>query len=237
MFFTEYEKKAVIMIGARNELKFYINSADAHRLNSRFHIALRKDDHTPDRGAYHIRSLYFEDPLSSAYFDKINGLEKRAKYRIRFYNRDLSYIRLEKKEKIGKKSFKAFETISLAKACALIKRKPDVFSAGGALEEEISNKILSEGFRPLLFVDYYRSAFLHPFGNVRITIDTWVSASAFRNELDEKTFSVPAIESGKAILEIKYDSDFPPYLSKLLYDIPKIPCAISKFCLCREVLY
>lgn len=223
------------MIGARHELKFYINSADAVLLLNRFHIALRKDAHTPGRGSYHIRSLYFEDPASSAYFDKINGLEKRAKYRIRFYNGDLSYIRLEKKEKIGKTSIKTFENISLEVANSFLK-KPDVFAFDGALKQELASKIVSEGFRPLLFVDYYRSAFLHPVGNVRITIDTQVSASSFWQELNDRTFSVPALESGRSILEIKYDSDFPPYLSKLYDDIPKIPSAISKFCLCREAL-
>ncbi len=225
------------MIGARTELKFYINSADAHLLKNRFHIALRKDAHTPERGAYHIRSLYFEDPISSAYFDKINGLEKRAKYRFRFYNRDLSYIRLEKKEKIGKTSFKTIENVSLDTANSFLSNKPDVFGFHSALEQEMASRIVSEGFRPVLFVDYDRSAFLHPFGNVRITIDINVSASAFRDGLDDKSFSVPALEPGRAILEIKYDAEFPSYLSKLFDDVPKIPCAISKFCLCREVLF
>ena len=86
----------------RNELKFYFNSAYSTMLFSRLSAALTMDRHTLQNGDYRIRSLYFDAPNLASFYDKINGLEKRAKYRIRFYNSDLSYIRLEKKEKQGK---------------------------------------------------------------------------------------------------------------------------------------
>ncbi len=225
------------MIGARNELKYYINSADADLLNRRLSIAMEKDVHAGKFGSYRIRSLYFDDPDACAYFDKINGLEKRSKHRIRYYNDDLSYIRLEKKDKIGKKCIKTFEQISLPLARALISSDPDSSFFGGDLSEKMIAKIRYEHFRPLLFVDYYRSAYLHPVGNVRITIDKNLSAAAFHHSLNDPSFSIPVLSDGNVILEIKYDDYFPPYLSELLKDIPKLPSAISKFCLCREALF
>lgn len=221
----------------RNELKYYINSADAYLLGQRLSVAMKKDAHTEKNRCYRIRSLYFEDPTSSSFFDNINGLEKRAKYRIRFYNGDLSYIRLEKKEKIGKKSIKTAEVISEAFAEGLISASFSGIVPCGALSEEVMAKIRFECFRPLLFVDYYRSAYLHSAGNVRITLDSAINGSLFHNTLGEVSFAIPVLDQNQTVLEIKYDSFLPPYIASLTEDIPKVPCAISKFCKCREVLF
>ena len=69
----------------RNELKFYLNPADACFLQRRLMHVLDRDSHTTDGLSYSVHSLYFDDPVLSAFHDKIDGLEKRAKYRIRYY--------------------------------------------------------------------------------------------------------------------------------------------------------
>ena len=69
------------LITPRNELKFYISTADARLLESRLGAVLKKDSHTERNGSYTIRSLYFDSPDSAAFIDKVNGVEKREKYR------------------------------------------------------------------------------------------------------------------------------------------------------------
>ena len=219
----------------RNELKFYISSASAVLLFSRLSSVMQMDRHTDAFGKYRIRSLYYEDPAFTSYFDKLNGLEERKKYRLRFYNSDLSYIRLEKKEKRGKMCLKSVEVISKPIAEALL--LPDSEQSAGELVREMQERIRFEGFRPLLFVDYERSAFLHPAGNVRITLDQNVVASRFAHSLVEDLTSVPVLEPGTSVLEVKYDEFFPPFLRGLLEDIPKLPASISKFCLCTRALF
>ena len=57
-------------------------------------------------GSYFIRSLYFDDYKDTSYFQVLDGISKREKYRIRYYDLDPSYITLEKKSKqnnLGKK--------------------------------------------------------------------------------------------------------------------------------------
>ena len=88
----------------------------------------------------------------------------------------------------------------------------------------------------MLFVDYQRRAFLHPLGNLRLTLDFAVKGSLFRRDLEEIGCSFPVMESSEGVLEIKYDSVFPTHVSSLLTDIPKISVAYSKFCKCREIL-
>ncbi|MBQ3076129.1 MAG: polyphosphate polymerase domain-containing protein [Clostridia bacterium] len=219
----------------RHELKFYVNSAYVPMLFSRLSATMPMDRHTLRAGDYRIRSLYFEDPSLSCYLDKLNGLENRAKFRLRFYNSDLSYIRLEKKEKRGKLCLKQFEEISPELVRCLL--SPEESREGGALFDEMLFRVHHEGFRPFLFVDYSRSAFLHPIGNVRITLDRNVTASRYVRDLTDDVSPIPVLEDGMSVLEVKYDDVFPPYLSKLLEDIPKLQSSVSKFCLCARALY
>ncbi len=221
------------MAEMRNELKFFISPAHHALLSSRLSSVLVPDFHMNCRSCYNVRSLYFDDPSSSAYLDKISGVENRSKYRIRFYNGDLSYIRLEKKEKIGKMSRKTVECILEDQALELISGKTFPLDCPGLLGEFYS-KMRYEGFRPLIFVDYQRRAFCYPAGNVRITLDSCLKGSLFQKSLlgEEPFFSVPMLTD--YILEVKFDSFLPPHISQLLEDIPKVSSAISKFCLVRE---
>ena len=219
----------------RNELKYYLDSAYVPMLFSRLSAAMPMDRHTLKNGDYHIRSLYFEDPCFTSFYDKLNGLENRVKYRLRFYNSDLSYIRLEKKEKKNRMCLKEFEVITPALANNLLSQAPT--EGEGALYSEMRAKICYDAFRPLLFVDYRRSAFLHPAGNVRITLDREISVTRFVSNLADDLPPIPVLDGNTAVLEVKYDSFLPPYLSSLLVDIPKVSASVSKFCLCARALY
>ncbi|MDD7227100.1 MAG: VTC domain-containing protein [Firmicutes bacterium] len=74
----------------RHEYKHIINYGDYLALKSRLSIFMQTDKHSID-GQYKIRSIYFDDMNDSCYQDKINGVNKRSKYRLRYYNNDLSY--------------------------------------------------------------------------------------------------------------------------------------------------
>ena len=52
-------------------------------------------------GVYTIRSLYFDTPSDRALREKLDGVSRREKFRIRYYNGDSSVIHLEKKIKFG----------------------------------------------------------------------------------------------------------------------------------------
>lgn len=223
-------------MGLRNELKFSISIPSAVLLEKRLKAVLSADRHTTKFGSYQIRSLYFDDPFQAAFYDKINGIEKREKYRIRFYNRDLSYVRLEKKEKRGNQSIKSGVVIDSDLAMQLI-QGPDLSLVSSELLEEFSFKIRHNAFRPLLFVDYERKAFLYPAGNVRITLDTSLFSVPFRTSLLDETGRVPVLNQNEAVLEVKFDSFLPPFISALLDDVPKVNVAFSKYCKCYEILY
>lgn len=85
----------------RHELKYAVSYADYRAMRDRLRLIMKPDPHVSSDGLYTIRSIYFDNSDDKALVEKINGVAKREKFRIRYYNDDLSFITLEKKMKIN----------------------------------------------------------------------------------------------------------------------------------------
>ena len=72
----------------RYEIKYIINKDMAEVLKQRLSLVMDKDINGASDGKYLIRSLYFDDMEKTAYYEKVDGVEFRKKYRIRIYNKD-----------------------------------------------------------------------------------------------------------------------------------------------------
>jgi len=83
----------------RHELKHYINLSDYIAIRNRLGCIMRLDKNADENREYLIRSLYFDNFQNKALREKIDGINHREKFRIRLYNNDASFIRLEKKMK------------------------------------------------------------------------------------------------------------------------------------------
>ena len=83
----------------RHELKYALSPGDELALRRRMRAVIPHDAHAGPDGRYRIRSIYFDNIYDKALREKIDGVQKREKFRIRYYNDDLSYIVLEKKIK------------------------------------------------------------------------------------------------------------------------------------------
>ena len=224
--------------GYRHEYKYLISKADAELLKLRLPHIMERDPHAGETGQYTIRSLYFDDLASTAYFDKTDGVNYRAKYRIRFYNYDPSILKLEKKEKLGNLTRKTAQTITKNDAraleYALSSGCPDTQEG---LVEELRLKFASEGLRPRVLVDYDRTPFICRDGNTRITLDENVRTRPYIAHLFASPRAmIPVMDANQVILEVKFDDFIPGYLLTALSDIPKISMAISKFAMCMSYI-
>ncbi|MBO4281012.1 MAG: VTC domain-containing protein, partial [Lachnospiraceae bacterium] len=85
----------------RHEMKYQIAYGDYLAMRKRLAAVMEKDPHTMEDGRYRIRSIYFDNTEDKALREKADGVSKREKFRIRYYNDDLSFITLEKKMKIN----------------------------------------------------------------------------------------------------------------------------------------
>lgn len=217
----------------RHEWKHEVTAADCRVLTTRLSAVARRDAHGQN-GRYEIRSLYFDDPWDTALREKINGVNRREKFRIRYYNGDLSYICLEKKNKWNGLCGKHSVLLSAHEVQRLLEGDlnwmPD---SGRPLAQELYYKMKSGGLRPKTIVDYTRDAFVFPAGNVRVTLD-----SNIRTGLGSTDFLNPAcatIPAGDApiILEVKWD-EFLPDIIRAAVQLPgRHTSAFSKYAACR----
>lgn len=83
----------------RHEWKHEINFSDLMVLRHRLQAVAQIDGHT-NNGKYLVRSLYFDDPEDHALRAKLDGLDRREKFRLRFYNGDPGWLHLEKRASI-----------------------------------------------------------------------------------------------------------------------------------------
>ena len=222
--------------GYRHEYKYLISEADARLLKLRLKHIMRPDPHAGKNGRYTIRSLYFDDFRRTAFYEKMDGICMRSKYRLRIYNGSTDVIKLEKKEKHGNLTRKTALTVTREETAALQARNAPK-NTGRELFDELAENIRLRGFRPMVLVDYDRTPFVCADGNTRITLDENLRTRPFRAELTASDAAmIPVLEKGQVILEVKFDDFLPGYLADALRDIPKAPMAISKFALCMNLL-
>ncbi|MGA1791852.1 MAG: polyphosphate polymerase domain-containing protein [bacterium] len=220
----------------RHELKYYIDPPQYRILRSRLSALLSPDPHAGPDGRYHIRSLYFDDFKSTALFEKQAGVARRKKYRMRIYDHTDAVIKLEKKVKldqfIGKESTR------------LTREEADCILAGDVASLAVSENRLLRAFylecrrnllRPNVIVDYYREAYIHPMGNVRITFDIGLHTGLDCVTLfDRDVFTMGAIEEPGVILEIKYDHFLPQAIRGLFPSTIRPRLSIGKFVICKK---
>lgn len=99
----------------RHEWKHEISVSDIIAIRHRMRAIAKPDPHAVN-GVYQIRSLYFDNLADKALREKLDGINIREKFRIRYYNGDLSLIRLEKKSKRGGLGRKESAPLSGARA-------------------------------------------------------------------------------------------------------------------------
>lgn len=221
--------------GGRHELKHYINHADLIQLRSRLPFVMGRDENAGGNGGYRIRSLYFDNYDDKALREKIDGVDDREKFRLRLYNANPSYIRLEKKSKKGGLCFKQSTAIT-PDACheLLAGNYEPLRESGDALHLELYAKIRHELLRPKSIVDYQREAFVFLAGNVRVTLDydirTSFNAADF---LSPRYISVPIPEV--TVLEIKYDNFLPELIRGVAALASRQSTAFSKYAAARII--
>ena len=89
--------------------------------------------------------------------------------------------------------------------------------------------------RPKAIIEYERTAFVHPTGNVRVTFDRNIAASRILDGFLSPQVSgyVPLLPSGMHVLEIKYDELLPDFIAQALELGTLQQCAFSKYYLGR----
>ena len=162
----------------RHEWKHMVGYGDLLALRSRLAAVMAQDSHGVN-GRYAVRSLYFDNLRDKALREKLDGVDCREKFRVRwekfrvrYYNGDLSLLLLEKKSKLHGLCRKEQAQLTLDQARAVSSgelRTPA--GSGDPLLWELCYKMETQGLRPRIIVDYTREAYVCEAGNVRVTLD------------------------------------------------------------------
>ena len=217
----------------RNEWKHEITPSDMITLRARLRTVAKPESHGTN-GTYDIRSLYFDDQFDTALREKINGVNMREKFRIRYYENDTSFIRLEKKSKINGLCNKQQVRLYAEEVERILSGDTEWMRTDEReLVKELYSKMKSRGLRPKTIVDYRRDAFVFPAGNVRVTLDynirTGLQSIDF---LNPSSVTVPATDN-TIILEVKWDEYLPDIIRDAVTLEGRQSSAFSKYAACR----
>ena len=221
----------------RHELKYTIGYADYLPLRRRLQPVMAPDAHTGADGLYTIQSIYFDNYRDKALREKLDGVQKREKFRIRWYNGDLSFITLEKKQKVNGLCLKLDAPVTEADCRALLSGDTGwMRESGEPLVREFYCKLKTQQLKPRVLVSYRREPYIYAAGNVRVTFDMDIRTSLFRRDLlDARPEDIPAGDSpGEMVLEVKYDEYLPGVIAALLQGVASRQAAFSKYGACRR---
>ena len=219
----------------RHELKHYINYADVLQLRSRLTAVASVDKNAIDGKGYQVKSLYFDNYNDKVLKEKIDGVNGREKFRLRLYNDNISFIRLEKKSKKDSICFKESSTLTEEECRRLLEGELEVLrEKKDPLCLELYTKMRYQQLRAKNIVIYKREAYIYPIGNVRVTLDYDIHTS--NNILD---FLVPEAAtipiSGVYILEVKYDNFLPEIIRGMVSLSSRRSIAFSKYAATRII--
>ena len=100
----------------RYEFKYILNENLRKKIQSDVSKFMRVDKFTNKNKKYFVRSLYFDDDVSTEYYNKIDGMKIRRKFRLRTYGRDFSKekpIFLELKGRYNQRTYKRRKVINI----------------------------------------------------------------------------------------------------------------------------
>lgn len=204
----------------RFEYKYQLTRLQYYRLRNALFSYTEPDYYTrisPDK-RYRVRSLYYDNDLFQAYFEKIEGNFGRIKCRIRCYAETLTkdmVIRVELKNRWGEAIEKYSTFITPAEYLSFLENRHWPEQSNPVLQE-FERIYYLRALKPKVLVEYFREGYRpRNRDDVRITLDHDV-----RSCLADNLFPKPPLFKYHhyhiIILEIKCRTQQPAWLSRLV---------------------
>ena len=215
----------------RHEEKHQVNLREDLVLSQRLGKLFPRDPHAGPEGVYRVVSLYFDDPYDTALRQKLDGVNRREKFRLRYYGEAPGFLKLEKKWKVNGLCGKRGARLTVEEGRRLLSgERTFLLERGEPLLLEFASKLSK--LSPKTVVAYRREAFIFAPGNVRVTLDRDIRSggpeSFFRPE-----DLLPALP-GVTVLEVKYNEFLPEIVSLAVQTPDRQAGACSKYALCRR---
>lgn len=223
----------------RFELKYLISKRDYYILKQYLPRILDLDPNNQTGHSYNVRSIYFDDPFDSAYYEKIDGVFERKKFRMRFYDFSDKFIKLEKKEKIGGITYKTDMVVDKSVVYTSLQEPIylDINRYDNPLYKEFVLDCKSRRLMPKAIIQYEREAFLLNYEGIRICFDGHIKTALPTDEAFSETLPMnPVIHEPVYVFEVKYKRFLPNYVREMIQLIDTTQTAFSKYSLSRLTL-
>ena len=231
---------------SRYEFKFLLNKKKAKQIENEIKNFMILDENAlkNKNNKYFVRSLYFDTPNYANFYEKVDGIKIRKKFRIRSYTdkmKENSSLFLEMKGRRNQRTYK-IRTQILHKHLKYILDKnkfnllKSLYSKKNIVINDFIYDTLKKKIEPKVIVDYYRKPYVNKFGLLfRLTFDTNVLSSPGKNIFESKgNLNFKECMAGKTILELKFERSIHPWFHKIIQNYDLVRLSISKFALGTE---
>jgi hypothetical protein len=231
---------------SRFEFKYVLPRALRDEVESELQHFVELDPYVAGQpgNEYMVRSLYFDDPAFTAFFDKTDGLHTRSKFRLRTYTDDPENGApwfLEIKGRYNNLVFKHRVPVADGDApprpdgsdiSALILRHAE----SGPVRDKFEYQIYRRGIRPCVLVDYLRRPYVSKYDpEFRLTFDHRLLATATDQLFPPRGFERRMLP-GFTVLEVKFRYHVPSWFHRIIQAFQLRRRSISKICEGTQVL-
>ena len=232
----------------RYEFKYLLNNKISNMIENEAKHFMSYDDFAVNitDNQYFVRSLYYDDNSFSNFFEKVDGIKSRRKFRIRTYGNSLKNnlpVFLEIKGRHLERTFKKRTSIDSKyielflnsdKNSKLLEIYPNNTIINDFVFDSIKKRI-----KPCVLIDYKRRPFINNFGlYFRLTFDSNIVSSKSKILFSNEKKSTPLeCKSGYTILEVKFNRSIPAWFHRIIQSYSLTRRSISKFvlgvCTCK----
>ncbi len=179
----------------RHELKYPVSYTDYKAVRERLRQIMKPDPHTGADGTYRTRTIYFDNSDDKALKEKVAGIAKREKFRIR-------YVRVTFDSDIRTSLYSRKFLTGEAPEISATDRPQDIFDA--LLENEEYLEKYHEYLRRLVEEYVYGGRFEEVYNRIRSQIDTLVETDPTAFYTYEKY--LVAADMLKEVVELRAES-------------------------------
>ena len=199
---------------------------------------MAQDPHNGVNG-YMIRSLYFDTPYDTDFFEKQAGIELRRKIRLRCYDPKADFAMLEMKQKQGSRQLKRSLRVSREDAVRLTKGDHEVLLRyAEPFAAEIYGFMKTRVYVPRTIVEYHRKAFIAKENRIRVTFDSRIVSTESCFDLFSEHLNMnPVMDPYDVVLEVKFNGFLLNYIQSMINCIDKSELSVSKYVLARHNAY
>ena len=222
----------------RYEFKYILNENLKEAIESELSHFMQLDPFVErfENKKYLVRSLYFDDPSYSFYYEKTDGLMHRQKFRIRTYSTEYNEsipIMLELKGRYNNFVYKHRTSIEHSN-----ENINDAFKLLKPLENDdnpVSKQFVYDKYRknikPIMLIDYQRRAYQSKYDyEFRITFDGELYGTHTAELFPKDDLNRRKLIDGYTIMEVKFRKHVPPWFHRIMIKYQLNRLSISKYC-------